>query len=82
MMIGCKDALDWVEKLSVPDQDRKECVLNRMRYEFEKDRPARPAKHKGKHIMDYYTCGNCGAHLPEAHWKYCPNCGYRIGERN
>ena len=39
----------------------------------------KPKFHKGKHIADYHTCGQCGAIL---HYglipNYCHNCGYRI----
>lgn len=79
MMVGCNEAINWVMSLDIPGQaDKQDLVVNRMMYEFEKDMGATAKKHKGKYVADFYTCGNCGASVSEPHWKYCPNCGYRI----
>lgn len=79
MMVGCNEAINWVMSLNIPEQaDKQDLVVNRMMYEFEKDMGATAKKHKGKYMADFYTCGNCGASVNEPHWKYCPNCGYRI----
>jgi predicted RNA-binding Zn-ribbon protein involved in translation (DUF1610 family) len=51
-----------------------------MRYEADKAIPVKPRYHKGQYGRKYdtWSCGNCGAGVPEAHWKYCPNCGQAI----
>lgn len=39
----------------------------------------KPKFHKGKHIKDWYTCGNCGKELFDGvRDNYCWNCGYAI----
>ena len=39
----------------------------------------KPKYHKGKHIPDWWTCGNCGAKIEKGVISnYCHNCGYRI----
>ena len=79
--VGCQQALDWLASLQVPDSEKetKEYVLNRMRYEFDKDIPVEPKFHKGKygHQYDSYSCGNCG-HGISTGYKFCPECGFRI----
>lgn len=79
--VGCQDALDWVSNLHVSgkDAETKEYVLNRMRYEFAKDKPVEPRYIKGKYGSKYdsYNCGNCGFTI-RTEYKYCPNCGFRI----
>jgi hypothetical protein len=51
-----------------------------MEYECRKAEPIKPKYHKGIYgkKFDTYSCGNCGAGIAEAHWKYCPNCGRAI----
>ena len=80
--VGCTDALKWVESLAVDDAEMKERVLNRMMYEFDKSIPIMATFHKGRYgsQYDHYTCGHCGSGIIEAHWKYCPKCGYSIGK--
>ncbi len=82
-MVGCEKAFDWVEQIQTEDVSTKEQVLARMRYEFDKDKGSPVKFRRGLygHKHDTYTCGNCGFTVPEAHWKYCPNCGYRIIRR-
>jgi DNA-directed RNA polymerase subunit RPC12/RpoP len=77
-MIGCEAAVEWVSKQDVADLETLRRVVNRMKYEFEKDIGAIAKKHKGMYRADFYTCGNCGAGISEPYWTYCPNCGYRI----
>lgn len=81
MMISFDEAIKWAERQ--PDSTVKECTLARMRYECDKSKPVPPKFHKGKygHKYDNWSCGNCGAGVPEAHWKYCPNCGFAIGKK-
>lgn len=78
MMCSYTDAIRWAEQQ--PDSEKKECAINRMKYERDKTIPVKPKFHKGVYGKKYdsYTCGNCGAGLLEAHWKYCPNCGFAI----
>ena len=82
-MVGCDSAITWVENLKDVDNNIKERVLRRMRYEFQKDIPVRPKFHKGKYGAKYdsYTCGKCGFGINEVVYKFCPNCGYAIGSR-
>ena len=79
--ISFDQAITWAE--GQPDSTVKGWALNRLRYERDKARPVPPKFHKGHygHKYDHWTCGNCGAGLNEAHWKFCPNCGYKIGEK-
>lgn len=81
--VGCEEALHWVENIETADTEKKERVLRRMEYEFDKDIPVKPKFHKGKYGSQYdsCTCGHCGCTIAEACWKYCPNCGFRIGRR-
>ena len=48
-MIGCEDAISWIEKLTIPaaEEEIRQRVLNRIRYEFKKTPP------KGKACMDH-----------------------------
>lgn len=82
MMVGFDDAIKWVERLHVPDEDveMKDRTLARLRYERDQNVPVKPKRHKGIHILDYYTCGNCGAGI-QVQNKYCPNCGFTIDWR-
>lgn len=77
-MVSFADAIAWAERQ--PDSTVKPCVLARMRYEADKAIPVKPRYHKGQYGRKYdtWSCGNCGAGVPEAHWKYCPNCGFAI----
>lgn len=87
-MMGEKDALALLE-VDVADAvsqcgisaDDYERALNRVRYRFAQCVPVKPKRHKGRYCKDFYTCGNCAFSVPEAGWKYCPNCGFMIGER-
>ena len=81
-MVGCNTALTWIENLSGVDNSIKERVLRRMRYEFKKDIPVAPKFHKGKYgkKYDYLTCGQCGFGITVTD-KYCPKCGYVIGDK-
>ena len=83
VMVGCQAALTWVGNLQNVDENIKSRVLSRMQYEFDKDIEVSPKFHKGKYGTKYdtWTCGNCGAGLSEAHWKFCPNCSYKIGKK-
>ena len=39
----------------------------------------KPKYHKGKHVDDWWTCGNCGTTIFDGVVpNYCMNCGYRI----
>ena len=39
----------------------------------------KPKYHKGKHINDWWTCGQCGTTVFDGVTSnYCMNCGYRI----
>lgn len=80
-MIGCNAAITWIENLQNVDNNIKERVLSRMRYEFDKDNPIPPKFHKGKHGKQYdnYTCGKCGTVLNHGvSSNFCFNCGYAI----
>ena len=63
--ISFDQAITWAE--GQPDSTVKEYALNRMRYERDKARPVPPKFHKGKygHMYDSWSCGNCGAGIPE-----------------
>lgn len=77
-MVGYSDAIAWVEAL--PESETKGYVLARMRYEADKAKPVKMRFIKGRygHKYDSWQCGNCGSGILEAHWKYCPNCGFAI----
>ena len=79
-MIGCNDAIKWVKDLQGVDEETKTRVLARMAYEFDKSIPIKPKFQKGLYsrLHDSYTCGNCGAVVTTAYYKYCYNCGFRI----
>lgn len=79
VMIGCASALAWVENLKGVDENIKMRVLNRMKYEFDKDIPVPYTFHKGKYgkKYDYMTCGNCGAGI-NVTYDYCPKCAFAI----
>lgn len=84
MMIGCNDALMWVQNLTGVNDQIRDRVLNRMAYEFDKDIPVRPKLHKGVHghKYDHYTCGNCGAGINLPVDRFCPNCGFSIATKD
>lgn len=81
MICSYNDAIAWAERQ--PDSTVKNCVLNRMRYERDKTIPVKPKFLPGKygHKYDSYSCGNCGAGITQAHWEFCPNCGFAIEKR-
>ena len=48
------------------------------RYE-KMNKGVKPKFHKGKHINDWWICGNCGVKTYDTIGdNYCRNCGYRI----
>ena len=79
MCVGCEDAIKWVENLTGVDEEYRTRVLNRMNYEFDKDRPVIPKYRPGVYGKKYdsYTCGHCGFGATII-YHYCPNCGYAI----
>ena len=81
-MIGCNSSITWVQNLQGVNDSIKERVLARMAYEFDKSIPVKPKFHKGLYSSShsYYICGNCGTSIQEAHWHFCPNCGFRIAK--
>ena len=76
MMMSYKDAISWVE--SLPDDEKKSQVLNRMRYEKDKSDPVKPKFFKGKYVRDWYVCGNCGGRKVDVNDNFCPGCGCAI----
>lgn len=82
LMIGCKDAIRFVEDLQCDDTETKSRVLNRMRYEFDKDIPTPVKVYRMRSYGNQYVCGNCGTFGIEVHYKYCPNCGFSIDWKN
>lgn len=78
--VGVDTAIMWVENLTNVDENIKERVLNRMRYEFAKDRPVLPKFRKGVYGRKYdsWSCGNCGYSGIQIHEHYCPNCGFMV----
>lgn len=39
----------------------------------------KPKYHKGKHVKDWWTCGQCGTTVFDGVTSnFCMNCGYRI----
>ena len=54
-----------------------EKVNNQVAWALSRQVPKEPKLHKGMHITDYYTCGNCGFGINVV-YHYCPNCGQRI----
>ncbi len=81
-MISFDAAIEWAKRQ--PDSTIKTHALARMEYERDKAIPVKPKFHKGLygHKYDSYTCGNCGSTINEAHWRYCPNCGFAIGGKD
>ena len=81
MMVGCKEALEWLREMPVQplEEGMKDCVISRVEFEFSRQKPVAPKYHKGLYgkKFDYYTCGNCGFNLATG-YKWCPNCGFRI----
>ena len=78
-MVSYDDAIKWVENIEPicsPDMDKQSRVLNRMRYEMDKSKPARPKVLNGSYKS--YSCGNCGHGLTEIGYDYCPKCGKAI----
>lgn len=51
--------------------------VNRVLYEFDKLDGEKPKYNRGKHMNDWYTCGNCGSRVDVGH-NFCPNCGYKL----
>lgn len=45
---------------------------------FDRETGKEPKYNKGKHIPDWYTCGNCGCGLHYITDNWCWNCGYKI----
>lgn len=82
-MVGCETAITWIENLKDVDNNIKERVVRRMRYEFAKDMPVPPKFHKGRYgkKYDYFTCGNCGAGIDQVLNNFCPNCGFAISKK-
>ena len=76
MMIGAKDAIEWLKAL--PKSEKRDRVIARVMYETDKDVPVPRTYHKGVYGRRYdtWTCGHCGYGLSEAHYKFCPNCGF------
>ena len=63
------------------DAYKEEHILSKARAEksFKAECGKKPKFHKGKHIKDWWTCGNCGATTRDSVVdNYCSNCGYRI----
>ena len=66
-----------INKKMLPDLMK---AINRVRYEV--------AKGEGKKVKEIkpiyrgyktqYICSKCGSGVPEAHWRFCPNCGTKI----
>lgn len=77
-MTSFDNAIRWAQ--SMPDSADKQHSINRMRYERDKSIPVRPKAYKGRYWTTW-NCGNCGSGLTEAHWKYCPACGFAIGKK-
>lgn len=51
--------------------------VNRVLYEFDKLDGKKPKLNKGRHIADWYTCGNCGCKINLGN-NFCQNCGYKV----
>lgn len=83
VMIGCKDALGYIA-LMLPNFEKRNEVIERVRYEFERDVPVKPKFIKGIHGMKYdsYSCGHCGNGGKQVIDKFCSNCGFAIDWRN
>lgn len=78
-MAGIEEAEKFVE--SLPDEDAHVFACKcRILYHLEqgKDHKARIEKARTRGLHDFVYCSHCGAELSEAHWNYCPNCGYKI----
>lgn len=84
VMVSMDDAIKFVKNLDFRDDplqaNIRDRVINRLEYERDKTIPVKPVKHIGRHIDDYYTCGNCGGSLELPISSYCRNCGFRIAK--
>ena len=84
-MVGYAAAIRWIRELDLPEdqEDMRGRVIRRMEHEKSLADPVPPRFHKGRYGKKYdtYTCGICGASLPEIGWNYCPKCGRRITEQ-
>lgn len=98
MLIEYDEAIELLENVGMvlddmdaemdPDFPSKyTCTLNLFRYLAAKDRGMMARKIKRVSKKGFlYDCGNCGFDLNGSpHYKYCPNCGFKIiraeGER-
>lgn len=45
---------------------------------LDRESGSKPKFNKGKHISDFYKCGNCGCRLHDIIDNWCWNCGYKI----
>lgn len=77
-MVGCQDAIKFVQDIETDKAELKERVLARIRYEFDKDEPVKPRVYKMRYGRDSHICGNCGAGGLQVYDKYCSNCGFAI----
>lgn len=75
----CKEILtEEIQDLLPPEKWMDyERSVNRVLYEFNKSDGAKPKFHKGKHVNDWYTCGNCGS-VVDIGDNFCKNCGYKL----
>ena len=91
MMIGMDEVIDIYKEMATIIDDsgikidkklpvRYTCAMNRLRYERDKSVGVKKTKVKKIHgIGEYQYCGNCRFDLTiDPHFKFCPNCGYRI----
>ena len=76
MCCGLDQAIEYLEPKA--DNDQMFQIVNRLKYIRDKENGVRPRYHKGRHIKDWYTCGNCGFNISEIGYNFCPNCGYSI----
>jgi len=56
-------------------------AMNRLRYEKDKAEGVKIKRTKKVHYKgDIVSCGNCGSTTLDGnpHYKFCPNCGYRV----
>ena len=74
-MCSFDDAIKWAEQFQTSEE--ADWAIARMKYERDKALPVEPKALKGPRYVSY-SCGNCGSGIPEAVFKYCPECGRRI----
>ena len=86
-MCGIDQAIEWLDSvkgnIQIPlkrDADMPDRIIERMKYIRDKDAGVKPRFNKGiyGHKYDSWTCGNCGAGIPDVLPNYCRNCGYKI----